>query len=122
MKGKNMYPRTNYEMTEEDLKTMLDACKPTPVMKIGSYAGSSPQENANRAWATLGKKMGFDSDTVQPITGKGSRFFSAVPSETEAQKGTRLKREAEEKRLSEIKKLEGEIADRQAKLNNLKKA
>ncbi len=60
------YPRTNYIMTEEDLKVILNACKPTPVMKIGSYTGSSPQENANRAWEALGKKMGFDYNTVRP--------------------------------------------------------
>lgn len=81
-----MYPRTNYEMTEDDLKELLDACKPTPVIMIGNYVPASPQENANRAWARLGEKMGFDSDTVRPIPGKGNRFFAAVPSETEIQK------------------------------------
>ena len=51
-----MYPRTNYEMTEDDLKAILDACKPVPCMMVGSYTPSSPQENANRAWAVLGEK------------------------------------------------------------------
>lgn len=82
----NMYPRVNYEMTEEDLKKLLEACRPTVVMKIGNYAPASPQENANRAWEALGKRMGFDSLTVQPIPGKGDRFFSAIPNETENQK------------------------------------
>jgi hypothetical protein len=27
-----MYPRTEYEMTEEDLKEFLEACRPTPAM------------------------------------------------------------------------------------------
>jgi hypothetical protein len=53
-----MYPRTEYEMTEDDLVMLLDACKPTPVMMIGNYTGSTPQENANglrsaRRWASI---------------------------------------------------------------------
>ena len=116
-----MYPRTNYEMTEEDLKELLDSCKPTPCMLIGSYIPSTPQENANRAWQTLGKKMGFDHMTVQPVQGKGQGFFTAVPSETEQQKTERLKQEAKEKRLVEMNRLEDEIVERQLKLNDLKK-
>ena len=113
-----MYPRTEYEMTEDDLKTILDACKPTPVMFLsgGTPLGSNPQENANRAWAALGKKMGFDHMTVRPINGKGNLFFTAVPSETEEQRVERLKRGAEEKRAAEIKKLNEEIEERRARL------
>lgn len=44
-----MYPRANYEMTEADLETLLEACKPTVCIKIGNYEGDSPQQNANRA-------------------------------------------------------------------------
>ena len=115
-----MYPRTNYEMTEEDLKEILDACQPVPMIMLQCGNPSSPQENANRAWRRLGEKMGFDSDIVQPIHGKGDRFFTAVPSETKAQQEERLERQAKEKRLSEIKRLEDEISDRQAKLDELR--
>lgn len=116
-----MYPRTNYEITEEDMKELLAACKPTPVMMIGSYVpAAGPQENANRAWQRLGEKMGFDYMTVRPIDGKGQRFFSAVPTENETQKEERLKCEAEEKRLSEIRRLEGEIKERQIQLEEIK--
>lgn len=114
-----MYPRTNYEMTEEDLKAILDASKPVTAMMIGSYVPSGPQENANRAWQSLGEKMGFDYMTVRPIQGKGIMFFSAVPSETEEQRKERIDREMEEKRLSEIKKLENEIVKRQMRLAEL---
>jgi hypothetical protein len=114
-----MYPRTNYEMTEEDLATILDACKSVPVMMIGSYSQSSPQENANRAWAALGNKMGFDHMTVEPIRGKGSRFFTAVPSETEEARKEREAREATEKRWSEIAKLNDEITERQKRIGDL---
>lgn len=116
-----MYPRTNYEMTEADLQAILDACKPVPAMMIGGYAPSSPQENANRAWAGLGKKMGFDHMTVQPIPGQGTRFFSAVPSEPENVRAARLRREAEEARVAEITQLEGEIAERKARVLSLSK-
>jgi uncharacterized Fe-S cluster-containing radical SAM superfamily protein len=111
-----MYPRTNYEMTEDDLKELLKACQPTRVMLIGGYNPPSPQENANRAWQKLGEKYGFDYQTVRPISGKGQRFFTAIPSENEAQKEERLKREAIEKNLSEIKEIESKIEELQNRL------
>jgi hypothetical protein len=116
-----MYPRTEYEMTEEDLRQILDASKPTVCMKIGSYTGSTPQENANRAWEALGNKMGFDYMTVRPISGKGQRFFTAVPSETKEQKEEREKIEKENKRLEKIAKLKAEIIDREEQLKELEK-
>lgn len=110
-----MYPRTEYEMTDADLKTILDACKPVPYMLIGGHAPSSPQENANRAWAALGAKMGFDPMSVQP-TGKGNRFFSAVPSETEAARTERLARAATEAKERRIAALRTEISERDTEL------
>lgn len=117
--GEVMYPRTEYEMSEADLKSILDACRAVPVMMVGGYAPSSTQENANRAWAALGEKMGFDSMSVQPIHGKGNRFFTAIPSETEGQRAERLARQAEEKRRQEIERLTAEISERQEKLSAL---
>ncbi len=114
-----MYPRTNYEMTEEDLTTMLAASQPVRCMQIGSYSPRTPQENANRAWAALGKKMGFDHMTVRPHPSKGNRFFSAVPSETEPQRVERLAKGAKEKRAAEIAALKRDISDKQAKLHQL---
>lgn len=117
-----MNPRINYEMTEEDLKELLDACKATPVMFLsgGTPMGSSPQENANRAWKKLGDKMRFDSITVQPVSGKPPRFFTAVPSETTEQCAIRIAREAEENRRVHIEVLESEIAFKQKELAELK--
>jgi len=68
-----------FEMSEDDLAKLLDACKPTPVMFLsgGVPMHRSPQENANAAWANLGKKLGFDHMTVKPVSGKGQRFFTA---------------------------------------------
>lgn len=116
-----MYPRTNYEMTEADFEALMNASKSMPVMMIGGYASASPQENANRAWAALGEKMGFDYMTVQPIQGKGSRFFTAVPSETDQQRSERLAHEKEEARKAEIARLTAGIADFQRKLADLQK-
>ncbi len=69
--------RQEFEMTDEDLTALMDACK--PVALIATHCGpiASPQENANRAWVALGKKMGFDHMTVAPVNGKGERFFTA---------------------------------------------
>ncbi len=70
--------RKNFEMPAEDLEIILNASKPTPVLYLsgGARMGQNPQENANYAWATLGRKMGFDPMSVRP-TGEGNRFFSA---------------------------------------------
>ena len=104
-------------MSEADLAALLNACKPTPMIMVGNYTPPGPQENANSAWATLGEKMGFDHMTVRPVDGKGQRFFSAVPSETEDARQERLARETEATRQQEIERLEAEIAERQQKLD-----
>jgi len=117
-----MYPRTNYEMTEADLQEILDACKLTPVMMIGGSPSRSPQENANAAWSALGRKMGFDHLTVRPIPGQGTRFFTAVPLETEQQRTERRAREKEESRQSEIARLIADISELKQKLADLQKA
>ena len=74
-----MTERIEYEMSPDDLADLLQASKPTPVIKIGSYVPPTPQENANTAWRRLGERMGFDPMTARPIDGKGPRFFTAVP-------------------------------------------
>lgn len=114
----SIYPRINYEMTAEDLAVLLKSMKPVPALMIGGHAPSSPQENANQAWATLGKKMGFDPMTVQP-NGRGDRFFSAVPSETEDQRAARESSEAAVKREKEIADLRSGIAEKEARLAEL---
>ena len=91
-----MNPRVNYEMTEADLSKIKKACKPVACMMIGGSTGPSQQENANNAWASLGKKMKFDSMTVRPDS-KGMRFFTAVPSETDVQKWARIRKEEQAK-------------------------
>ena len=71
--------RKEFEMTEEQLAALLDACKPVPYFAVGGSYGepSSPQENANRAWEQLGSELGFKHMTVEPVPGKGQRFFTA---------------------------------------------
>lgn len=66
-----------YEMSEADLAALLEACRSVPMIAIHAGPIRSPQENANDAWAALGKRMGFDSTTVRPVAGKGQRFFTA---------------------------------------------
>lgn len=66
----------DFEMTEADLQTLLEAMKPVPYIIVGGIAPRSRQESANDAWTALGKKMGFKPMTVRP-NGKGDRFFSA---------------------------------------------
>lgn len=111
-----MYPRTKYEMTEEDLKELLEACKSVPMIALQCGPPSSPQENANNAWKALGNKMGFDHMTVEPEHGKGYRFFSAVPNENEKAKKERLEREKAETQQKEIKNIQEEINNLEIRL------
>ncbi len=115
-----MYPRTNYEMTAEDLAVLLDAMHSVPAIVIGGITPRSRQENANAAWAALGKKMGFDHMTVSP-NGKGDRFFSAVPSETNEQREQRLKREAEQAHERELADVQSQIDRLEARREELMK-
>ncbi len=69
--------RKNFEMTKDDLNSILNACKSVPLIALQCGNPRSPQERANSAWETLGKQMGFDYMTVRP-TGKGDRYFSAM--------------------------------------------
>ncbi len=69
--------RREFEMTQKQLDEILEACKPVPYIAIQCGEPASPQENANNAWAALGKEMGFKHMTVEP--GKSDRFFTAEP-------------------------------------------
>jgi hypothetical protein len=113
-----MYPRTNYEMTLEDLEKILDACKPVPMIMLQCGPGRNQQDRANDAWSQLGQRMGFDYMTVQP-TDKGDRFFTAVPSETEQHRNERLLREKEEAHRAKVAQIQGEIKTLQDRLTKL---
>jgi hypothetical protein len=108
-------------MTEDDLKKLLEACRPTPCILIGSYPPPTPEENANRAWENLGKKMGFDYMTVQPIPGKALSFFSAVPLESEFQRKEREEREIKVSRFKELEEVKLQIDSLELKKIRLQK-
>lgn len=79
--------RKEFEITEEQLNKLLEACRPTPVMYIsgGQRMGRTQQENANSAWCALGRELGFDGMTVRPVPdGRGMRFFTAEAIEKQA--------------------------------------
>lgn len=69
--------RREYEMTEMQMKRLLQACRPVPLIMLQCGMPPSPQETANRAWKRLGDELGFDHMTVLPVQGKGQRFFTA---------------------------------------------
>lgn len=70
----------DFEMTQEDLDTLLKSMQPVPMIMLQCGEPQSQQYNANVAWETLGKKMGFKHMTVKP-NGKGDRFFTAEVSD-----------------------------------------
>jgi len=71
--------RCEYEMTQEQLDKLTEACQPVPYMVFGDAEPRGPRERAMDFWSELGKEMGFDFMTASPIPGKGPRFFTAVP-------------------------------------------
>ena len=76
--------KKQYRMTEDQFKTLLDSCKPTPAMwgSGGAPMFSTPQENANRAWKKLGAEMGFVWDTCEDAGTGDQRDFLAEPTTT----------------------------------------
>lgn len=69
--------RKDFEMTKDQFDKIVAASQPTRVMKIGNSYPSTPQENANRAWMSLGKEMGFDGMSVKPKGSSNPRQFTA---------------------------------------------
>lgn len=69
--------RKEFKMTDEQLKMIMNASKSVAYMVFGGREPSSPQENANAAWAILGEELGFKSMTVQPVSGKDNTYFTA---------------------------------------------
>ena len=76
IKGVEMQ-RRKYRMSDADLATLREASKPVLMIAMQCGAPTSPQQNANVAWAALGKKMGFAPWTVQP-DGPDQRDFTAL--------------------------------------------
>lgn len=68
--------RREFQLTDEQFTRLKEACQPVPYLVFGGQEPPTPQENANRAWCSLGKDMGFDGMTVEPHE-KGARFFTA---------------------------------------------
>lgn len=68
--------RQEYEMTEEDYQDLLRACEPPMYIIANGTEPMSQQERVNLAWASLGRKMGFDGKTAQPSV-KGKLHFTA---------------------------------------------
>ncbi len=67
--------RKDFQMTDEQLEKIMDACKPVPMIMLHLGMPVSPQENANNAWKALGEELGFKHMTVKP--GSSNKLFSA---------------------------------------------
>ena len=67
-----------FTMTDEQLKTLLDACKPVPLVALQCGMPSSPQERANVAWKALGQEMGFKYMTVRPVKNDQKKFIAEI--------------------------------------------
>ncbi|RLD82428.1 MAG: hypothetical protein DRJ15_01620 [Bacteroidetes bacterium] len=75
--------RKEFKMTDAQWDALIEACKPVRYIIVAGHEPASPQENANRAWKALGKELGFEFMTVQPVSGKDSKCFTAEETENE---------------------------------------
>lgn len=73
-----MENRKVFTMTQEDYDEIIKACQPVPMIMLQCGRASSAQENTNRAWRDLGRRMGFDGMTVRPYQNNPLEFW-AVP-------------------------------------------
>jgi len=69
--------RKEFQMTPDELKDIMEACRPVPMIMLQCGTPSSPQENANCAWKSLAEKYGFDWESVRPVSGKDRHYFTA---------------------------------------------
>ena len=69
--------RKEFKLSDVQLRNLLDACRPVPLIALNAGMPRSQQENANDAWAALGKELGFNSMSVQPVSGKSMEYFTA---------------------------------------------
>ncbi len=65
-----------YQMTQDQMDKILEACRPIPFIIVGGIGPPSQQQMANSAWCSLGKEMGFDGMSVLP-SDKGKLYFTA---------------------------------------------
>ncbi len=72
--------KKEYKLNDEQLKEMLEACKPVPVVKIaGQWLPDTQMDVVNNLWQKFGKKMKFDWKTAQGLPEKGQAYFKAIP-------------------------------------------
>ena len=76
--------RKTYTMTEEQYQALIEACRPVPYLVMNGVPPPDPQDNANAAWAQLGRELGFKPFTVEPA-GRDPRSFTAEPVAVEEQ-------------------------------------
>lgn len=73
--------RKEYQLSEVDRQMLIKASQPVPYLIVGGVQPLNPQENANRAWQSLGEKYHFDWETVERVEGKSDYYFTAIPTE-----------------------------------------
>jgi hypothetical protein len=67
--------KREFTMTDDDLERLLTANDSV----FDGIPPESPQARASRAWYELGRRMGFDGMTVEPLPGDDLKRFKAEP-------------------------------------------
>lgn len=74
--------KTEFKMEQSDMDKIIrinKKVKNMPVMNIGGvWTGDEKQEAINRFWKKLGKRLGFDWETVEGSP-NGNLYFYANP-------------------------------------------
>ena len=67
--------RMEFELDAEQLKFILAVCKDVDPDNL------EHRERVGQAWDVVGRHLGFDGRTVEPVSGKDERFLTAEVSE-----------------------------------------
>ncbi|MBC8184306.1 MAG: hypothetical protein ISR65_18535 [Bacteriovoracaceae bacterium] len=78
-----MTERKEFTMTKEQLKKLLIACQPVPLIMLQCGMPESPQKKANRAWKKLDKEMGFEHMSVRPVIDDPHKFTAISTNKTD---------------------------------------
>ena len=73
-----MSKNKEFTMTQEQFDIIIDACKLVPMIMLQCGEPRNQQENANSAWQSLGKELGFKWDTVHPNRLDQKKFTAEI--------------------------------------------
>lgn len=70
----------------DELLRVINDARNTPLIMLQTGMPRSPQQAANDAWCALGRRMGFEGMSVQPVSGSILSFTAEEKAKEEESK------------------------------------